>query len=182
MLKRIQHIDDVVLDWVGRLHTPLLNRIMIFISMLGTKGTVWFLICIPFLLNTRTTFIGVNILVGLSLTGICGEGIIKHLVCRMRPCHKLEYEDLIVRRPGFYSFPSGHTASSISVATIAIYRCAVPVWCSILIIALLISFSRIYLRVHYLTDVVCGVVLGVLCGIASIFIMDHLMVSILLGL
>ena len=41
MLKQIQYIDDFVLDWIGRLHTPILNNIMIVISMLGTKGSVW---------------------------------------------------------------------------------------------------------------------------------------------
>lgn len=172
MLKRIQYIDDIVVDWVGRLHTPLLNRLMILFSMLGTKGTVWLIICILFLINSRI-FIGVNILIALSLTGICGEGIIKHLVCRMRPCHKLENEDLIVRRPSFYSFPSGHTASSFSVVAIAVYKCSTPIWCGILIIALLVAFSRIYLRVHYLSDVICGIILGIICGSASIFIMDY---------
>lgn len=178
MLKRIQYIDDMVLDWIGRLHTPLLNRIMIFFSMLGTKGTIWLLISIPFFINPDTTYIGVNILVSISITAIFGEGIIKHIVCRMRPCHKLEDEDLIVRRPSFYSFPSGHTASSFAVATLAIIRCSVPVWCGILIIALLVSFSRIYLRVHYLSDVVCGVLLGILCGFASVFIIDYFILTL----
>ena len=45
MLKQIQYIDDFVLDWIGRLHTPILNNIMIVISMLGTKGSVWILLC-----------------------------------------------------------------------------------------------------------------------------------------
>lgn len=178
MLKRIQYIDDVVLDWVGRLHTPFLNRVMIFFSMLGTKGTIWLLISIPFFINSSTTYIGVNILVSISLTAISGEGIIKHIVCRMRPCHKLENEDLIVRRPSFYSFPSGHTASSFAVATLAIIRCSVPIWCGILVIALIVAFSRIYLRVHYLSDVVCGVFLGILCGIASVFIIDYLILTL----
>lgn len=181
MLKLIQYIDDMVLEWIGRLHTPLLNKIMIFFSMLGTKGSVWFIICIPFLANKRTTFIGVNILVALSITAICGEGIIKHLVCRMRPCHKLENDDLIVKRPSFYSFPSGHTASSFAVTTVAIIRCPVYIWAGILLIALIIAFSRIYLRVHYLTDVVCGVLLGVICGVGSVFIMDYLILSLAKG-
>lgn len=178
MLKRIQYIDDIVLDWVGRLHSPLLNRIMIFFTMLGTKGIIWLLISIPFFINPSTTYIGVNILVSISITAIIGEGIIKHLVCRMRPCHKLEDEDLIVKRPSFYSFPSGHTASSFAVATLAIIRCSVPVWCGILTIALIVAFSRIYLRVHYLSDVVCGVLLGILCGFASVFIIDYLILTL----
>lgn len=181
MLKLIQYIDDRIIDWVGRLHTPMLNRIMIFFSMLGTKGFVWILVSIPYFINPKTTYIGVNMLIAVSLTVILGEGIIKHLVGRMRPCHKLEDEELIVRRPSFYSFPSGHTASSFAIATLAIVRCSTPMWIIILIIAILISFSRIYLRVHYLTDVICGVILGVLCGISSVFIMDYLILSLTTG-
>lgn len=180
MLKRIQYIDDCVLDWVGRLHTPVLNRIMIMISMLGTKGSVWIIMCLFLVLNPVTISLAVNILVALGLTSAFGEGIIKHLVCRMRPCHKLEDENLIVKRPDFYSFPSGHTASSFSVFTVVFIRCNTNVWIGILILATLIAFSRIYLRVHYLTDVICGVFLGLIGGGLSVMIMDRLIMTIIL--
>ena len=179
MFKRIQYVDDLMLNWVGRLHSPVLNKIMIVISMLGTKGTIWILLCIPFILNSKTVVTGVNFLVAIGITSAFGEGLIKHLVCRIRPCHKLEDEDLIVKRPGFYSFPSGHTASSFSVLAVALLRCESDLCISIFIIAFLISFSRLYLRVHYLTDVLCGMVLGFLCGIFSVTIMDRLIMSIL---
>lgn len=181
MFKRIQYIDDLVINWIGRLHTPILNKIMVVTSQLGTKGAVWLLLCIPFMVNPATRVIAVNFLVALGLTSACGEGIIKHLVCRMRPCHKLEDDELIVKRPDFYSFPSGHTASSFSVFAVAFFRCDQPVWIAILVLAVLISFSRIYLRVHYLTDVLCGIVLGIVCGCISIRIMDQLIVGILFG-
>lgn len=179
MFKRIQYVDDLMLNWVGRLHTPVLNKIMIIISMLGTKGTVWILLCIPFVLNTKTVVTGVNFLIAIGLTSAFGEGLIKHLVCRMRPCHKLEDEELIVKRPSFYSFPSGHTSSSFSVFAVALFRCNTDLCVSVFILAFLIGFSRIYLRVHYLTDVLCGIALGMLCGTFSVTIMDRLIVSIL---
>ena len=179
MLKQIQYIDDFVLDWIGRLHTPVLNNIMIVISMLGTKGSVWILLCIPFILNPAGIVTGVNFLVAIGITSAFGEGLIKHMVCRMRPCHKLEDEKLLTKRPDFYSFPSGHSASSFSVFAVSFFRCEWDLWVPVLILAALISFSRIYLRVHYLTDVICGRVLGVLCGSLSVTIMDRLIVSIL---
>ncbi|MEE1056151.1 MAG: phosphatase PAP2 family protein [Acutalibacteraceae bacterium] len=179
MFKRIQYVDDLMLNWIGRLHSPILNKIMIVISMLGTKGTIWILLCIPFILNPKTMVTGVNFLVAIGITSAFGEGLIKHLVCRMRPCHKLEDEDLIVKRPDFYSFPSGHTASSFSVLAVALLRCETDLCISIFIIAFLISFSRLYLRVHYLTDVLCGMVLGLLCGTFSVTIMNRLIVNIL---
>ena len=54
MFKRIQYIDDLVINWIGRLHTPILNKIMVVISQLGTKGAVWLLLCIPFMVNPST--------------------------------------------------------------------------------------------------------------------------------
>lgn len=179
MFKRIQYIDDLMLNWVGRLHTPILNKIMIIISMLGTKGTVWILLCIPFVVNSATIVTGVNFMIAIVLTSAFGEGLIKHLVCRMRPCHKLEDDELIVKRPSFYSFPSGHTSSSFSIFAVTLYRCNIELCVGVFILAFLIGFSRIYLRVHYLTDVVCGVILGMLCGALSVTIMDKLILSIL---
>ena len=179
MLKRIQETDDFVLDWIGRLHTPVLNKLMIIFSLLGSKGAVWIVICIPFLLQEKTMVTGVNFIVAVGLTTAVGEGIIKHAVGRIRPCHKLEYSDLLTRRPGYYSFPSGHTASSFSVFAVAFFRCDTRTWVGILLLAILIGFSRIYLRVHYLTDVICGLFLGILCGSVSVVIMNRLILSML---
>ena len=180
MLERIQYIDDFVLNWIGRLHTPILNKLMIFFSALGTKGVVWIIICVPFPFFDDTIVTGVNFIVAVGLTSAIGEGIIKHAVGRIRPCNKLEYDDLLVRRPDFYSFPSGHSASSFSVFAVAFFRCDTLLWVGILILAVLISFSRIYLRVHYLTDVVCGILLGFVCGSASVVIMEKLLISAVL--
>lgn len=179
MLKRIQYVDDYVLDWVGRLHTPILNRIMVIITMFGTKGSIWILLCIPLVMNPNTIALAVNFIVAIGLTSALGEGLIKHIVCRKRPCHKLEYKDLVVKRPDFYSFPSGHTASSFSIFAVALLRCNINEWLVILILAILISFSRIYLRVHYLTDVLCGVVLGLICGNISVGIMNRFIMSLI---
>ena len=178
MFKRIQYYDDVIINWIGRLHNPVLNRIMIFMSTLGTKGTVWFIICIPFLFNIKTRAVGINFLMALGITSAFGEGLIKHIVCRQRPCHKLEDEDLIVKRPSFYSFPSGHTASSFSIVAVSFFHCDTLMFIGVLILATIISFSRVYLRVHYLTDVICGLVLGILCGSISVGIMDQFIMGL----
>ena len=174
MLQHIQEIDDFVLDWIGRLHTPILNRLMILFSLLGSKGVVWFAISILCLFDDDMIIIGVGFIVALGLTTAVGEGIIKHAVGRIRPCHKLEYSDLLTRRPDYYSFPSGHTASSFSVFAVAFWRCDTTTWIGILLLATLIGFSRIYLRVHYLTDVLCGIILGIFCGSTAVLIMNRL--------
>lgn len=97
------------------------------------------------------------------MTTLIGEGIVKNIVRRQRPFKEKEKE-LLISKPITYSFPSGHTASSFAALTIFIQMnntvalLAAP-------IATMIAFSRIYLRVHYPTDVIFGVILGCLCGI-----------------
>lgn len=173
MFQRIQYIDDVFLNWIGRLHKPVLNKIMTVISALGSKGIIWFIICIPFLIIPSLRLTGLNIIVGLGITNVSGEAVIKHIVCRVRPCHKLEDDELIVKRPRYYSFPSGHTASSFSVVAVVAFRLW-PVAIPIALLASIMGFSRLYLRVHYLTDVLCGMILGLLCGFLSVELFNQL--------
>lgn len=104
---------------------------------------------------------------------LMGEIIIKHLVKRTRPCHLLEDEEQIINKPRFYSFPSGHTTASFAFATTALLRCQPAACLPILFLAFMIGFSRIYLRVHYLTDVVCGMLLGSTCGIISVMLFNN---------
>ena len=109
---------------------------------------------------------------GLAWAHLMGEIIIKHIVKRVRPCHTLDDDEQLIDRPRFYSFPSGHTTASFAMVGVALMRCKVITFMSILMLAMLIAFSRIYLRVHYLTDVIAGMILGLTCGICSVLIFN----------
>ena len=174
MLERIKDIDELVVDKITVLHTPHTIKIMRFFTYLGNQGKIWFALCIPMLLVSSWRMLGCNILASLAITCLAGEGIIKHLVCRIRPCHMISDSKLVVKkRPSQDSFPSGHSASSFSVFTVMAFWCwqlSIP----ILIVALLIAFSRIFLQVHYLTDVIVGILLGVLCGVLSVQIFERI--------
>jgi undecaprenyl-diphosphatase len=169
---RIQNIDDRVLERILKIHKPALDKTMILFSKAGTFGTVWWLICMPFLFNQERRVTGINFVLGLAIVHLMGQMLIKNIVKRARPCHRLDDDDLIVDRPRYYSFPSGHTAASFAFVGVALMRCGLLFTLSVLLLASLISFSRIYLRVHYLTDVVAGVLLGLLCGVGSVLIMN----------
>ena len=173
MFKRIQDIDDVVISKISKLHSPLRNKIMIAVSTSGNMGLVWFALCLPFLINPPWRATGANIIFGLCIAHLIGEIIIKHLVKRVRPCHKLDDEEQIIHKPKYYSFPSGHTTASFSVVGVVMLRCSMPVVLAVLALASLIGFSRIYLRVHYLSDVVAGAFLGFLCGFASVSLFNY---------
>ena len=168
MFGRIQNIDNRVLDNISRIHKPALNKIMITASRAGNAGIV----CLPFLINSNWRATGANFVFGLAWAHLMGEIIIKHIVKRVRPCHTLDDDEQLIDRPRFYSFPSGHTTASFAMVGVALMRCKVITFMPILMLAMLIAFSRIYLRVHYLTDVIAGMILGLTCGICSVLIFN----------
>ena len=172
MFGRIQNIDNRVLDNISRIHKPALNKIMITASRAGNVGIVWWAICLPFLINSNWRATGANFVFGLAWAHLMGEIIIKHIVKRVRPCHTLDDDEQLIDRPRFYSFPSGHTTASFAMVGVALMRCKVITFMPILMLAMLIAFSRIYLRVHYLTDVIAGMILGLTCGICSVLIFN----------
>ena len=172
MFGRIQNIDNRVLDNISRIHKPALNKIMITASRASNAGIVWWAICLPFLINSNWRATGANFVFGLAWAHLMGEIIIKHIVKRVRPCHTLDDDEQLIDRPRFYSFPSGHTTASFAMVGVALMRCKVITFMPILMLAMLIAFSRIYLRVHYLTDVIAGMILGLTCGICSVLIFN----------
>ena len=96
MFGRIQNIDNRVLDNISRIHKPALNKIMITASRAGNAGIVWWAICLPFLINSNWRATGANFVFGLAWAHLMGEIIIKHIVKRVRPCHTLDDDELII--------------------------------------------------------------------------------------
>jgi len=174
MFKRIQRIDDKVIDNIVKFRSPVKNKIMIAASSAGNLGVIWFAICLPFLIYAPGRLTGVNIICSLALTELICELTIKRLVRRERPSNYLADEEQLIHRPKYYSFPSGHTSASFCVVATVLLRGPLLVVIPLFIIAVMISLSRIYLRVHYLSDVAVGAVLGFICGCASVAIFNHI--------
>jgi undecaprenyl-diphosphatase len=164
VINYLQGIDIKVLNLLNkRFRYSLLDKIMPLITALGNGGLVWVIISIYMINNDDYKIQGYMIITALIVTTIIGEGIIKHLIKRTRPFVNIIENKLLISRPITYSFPSGHTASSFAAAGIFLtmdsnFRILV------VILASLIALSRIYLNVHYPTDVVTGIILGLLCS------------------
>lgn len=182
MFGRIQNIDNTVIERIVKIHKPALTKIMIAASRAGNFGTIWWAICILFFIRPQWNLTGINIILGLCLAHLMGEIILKHIVKRERPCHRLDDDEQLIGRPRFYSFPSGHTTASFSVAGIVLLRCRPIVFLPILLLASIIAFSRIYLRVHYLTDVIVGALLGFVCGVCSVLLFNAIFPILIPGL
>lgn len=169
MFQRIRDLDNRIVDGVTLLHRPALNRLMIFFTRAGSLAAVWWLCaCLPFLITKKYRMAGINLALALVITYVVGEIIIKRIIARQRPSDSIHEDDMIVKKPKDYSFPSGHTASSFTAFTVILLYC--PVYFSIpaLLVASTIGFSRVYLRVHFLSDVIAGAVLGTVLGVLSV--------------
>lgn len=173
MFKKIQRIDDKVVDNIIKIRSPIKNKIMIAASSAGNLGIIWFVISMPFLIYAPWRLTGVNIILSLGFTQLICEVILKHIVRRERPVWHLADEEQLIHRPKYYSFPSGHTSASFCVVAVVSLRCSWPVVLVVLFCAIMIATSRVYLRVHYLSDVVVGMILGLLCGASSVSIFNH---------
>ncbi|MDE7390260.1 MAG: phosphatase PAP2 family protein [Lachnospiraceae bacterium] len=169
MLKKIQAFDEKLINGIGKLHTPILNKVMLFMTFLGDSGKVWFFAFALFWIFNRKPVMNIAIMLSMGLGFLMAEIIVKRIVCRVRPCHKIDEELLLLKKmPHFYSFPSSHSCTSFAVAAASFLLCSSWVTAVILVVAIGISFSRFYLQAHYLTDVLCGIVLGILCSLVMV--------------
>ena len=134
------------------------------ITKLGNAGIVWILLTIVLLLIPKTRKSGLILAAALIVDLILCNGILKPLIARIRPFDVNSAIQLIVAKPHDYSFPSGHTAASFT-AVMALYLVGEKkLWKIALVFAVLIAFSRLYLYVHYPTDVLGGIITGAIAG------------------
>ena len=164
--------DLPILDWIqANLQSGFMDFIMPIITMFGDAGIFWiaFAVVLLFIPKYRKTGLGMGLALIMGLI-ICNV-ILKNLVGRMRPYdYQLEYygktimdlighPELLCGPQSDKYFPSGHTIASFEACVVLLMndkRMGIPA----LILACLIAFSRLYLYVHYPTDVIASVILG----------------------
>ena len=158
------NIELSILDWIQTLHTPFLDKIMVFITRLGDAGIIWILLSIVLLLIPKTRKSGAVMVVALVVDVLLCNIVLKNLVARTRPYDVNTGVHLLVAKLHDYSFPSGHTAASFASVTALYLAGEKKLWKFALVLACLIAISRLYLYVHYPTDVLGGILSGVISG------------------
>ena len=154
-------------------NNPILDKIMLFFTLLGEKGIVFIAAAVLLLFFKRFRRTGILILGALLVTFLCCEFGIKLLVERPRPFVTYPEFQLIISPPHGYSFPSSHAATSFAVAAVLCY-CHKKLSAVFMLTASLIALSRVYLLVHYPTDIIAGMVLGSLLAMLSIYILNKI--------
>ncbi len=146
------------------MHMPILDGIMIFVSTLGNYGIIWIIISLALLFFKKYRPYGLLSLIALALSGLTGEVLLKHLIARPRPFIQIEALTPLVSA-GNYSFPSMHTACAFAAAFL-LFKMNRQAGIAAYILATVIAFSRVYVLVHFPTDILAGGVLGTLCALA----------------
>lgn len=160
----LQSVDFAILNFLQTLHTPVLNKIMLFASLLGEGGALWVALCLILVSQKKYRWYGIAGLTALAFGAILGEGILKPLIARPRPFLQIPLgHKMLAHKPHSFSCPSGHAMNSFAT---------LPMWFSLnkkwgycaLAVALIITISRPYLYVHFPSDVLLGATLGAYCG------------------
>ena len=158
----LQQLDETWIFWVQEhLHNAFTDVIFPFFTYLGEVGAIWIAVGIILLFSKKYRWWGGLLLFTLLTSYIAGDLILKNIVCRPRPCQDFPQVPLLIAAPSSFSFPSGHSAKSLSCAW-TIFRLAprkygVPA----LVLAVLICLSRLYVGVHFPTDVLVGAAVGI---------------------
>ena len=166
-------LDGNILLWIQEyIRNDFLTPIFKFITHLGDEGYVW--IAIAILLLFIKNYRKVGLMVGGSLLGslVFNNIIIKNIVARPRPYRMIEALTILIPEPGEYSFPSGHTSSSFAAGVVLYLMLPKKYGVPAMILAFLIGISRLYVGVHYPTDVLGGMVMGTLLAVATIKITE----------
>lgn len=162
--------EFAVLDFIRETFScKAMDIIMHAITFLGEAGWLWILLGLVLAIIPKTRRIGFTVLGALILSLIFCNITIKPLVERVRPYDIKEGIELIISKPTDFSFPSGHTSASFAAA-IALFACNKKWGSAAIALASIIAFTRLYLYVHFPTDVLGGMVLGALCGVMSYYI------------
>lgn len=160
-------LDIAVLNFFQGMENSVLDTVMTMFTKLGDHGLIWIAISLLLLAYKPTRIWGVFAGVSLAMTFFIDEFLLKSIFLRERPFVAIPDVRLIIDPPSGFSFPSGHSATAFSVAVCLLFcpRLKPPLRVAAVLLAAAIATSRVYLSVHYLTDVLCGSLVGIVCGV-----------------
>lgn len=157
-------LDWTILDLTQKFcRCDFLDFIMPKITMLGNSGLIWIFAAVLLICVKKYRRFGFILLIGLAVGFIIGNGCLKPLIARERPCFLNPNINLLISAPTDYSFPSGHTLSSV-IATVTLIKTDKRFGFAAALLCSMIAFSRLYLYVHFPSDILGGIFIGVAIG------------------
>lgn len=169
MLDWLLTLDGGILLWIqAHLRGPVQDAAVSFYTTLGDAGMLFILAAVLMLCFKRTRKAGITALLALAIGFVCTNLFLKHLVARPRPWLDVAGLVALIEESDPNSFPSGHTTCAFAFAG-ALWRTAPDKWMkwAALTAAVLMGFSRLYVGVHYPSDVLVGVLVGLFAAWAA---------------
>lgn len=174
-MEQIFLIDSRVIIWVQEhLRSPGLTCVMRFITHLGDWGAVWILLAAALLIFVKTRRSGICLAVSLAAVLILNNLVLKNVFDRARPFDAISAVLPLIERPHDPSFPSGHAAAAAAAAAaLFVSKAPLPLSVTSAVLAVGVAFSRLYLGVHYPSDILFGALFGaVVGGVCSALVMN----------
>lgn len=164
-MEYIFELDGNILLWIQEyIRNGFCTPILTFITNLGNSGAIWLIISIALLFPKKTRKVGIMALIAIGASYLINNLCLKNLVARTRPYEVIDGLKILIEKQKDLSFPSGHAGVAFSAATVYLLmlpkRYSVPA----MIFAVIMGFSRLYVGVHYPTDVLAGTLIGIAIG------------------
>ncbi len=167
-------LDGKILIWIQEyIRNPVFTEIFRKITHLGDRGEIWILIAVILLFSEKSRKAGITVLMALLLSLLFNNMFLKNVIARVRPYEVVEGLIPLIPGPRDYSFPSGHTASSFAAALSIYWNMPEKYGICAVILAGLIALSRLYLGVHYPTDVLGGIAGGFIAAYAAGYLIKY---------
>ena len=159
-----------ILLWIQENLRGVLDGFWVFVTHLGDGGYLWIAIGLTLLLFKKTRAVGISVLLAL-LINLCITNIsLKNIIARPRPFHVNPELMTLIKHPSSFSFPSGHTSGSFTAALVLFHLMPKKIGVPAVVLATMIGFSRMYVGVHYPTDVLGGIVVGIIASTVAILV------------
>lgn len=163
----MQAAELAILDWIQAVfRCAFLDAVLPAVSWICNHGEVWIVLAAVLMLVPRTRRLGFGMAIALLIDFVCCNLVLKPLIGRVRPCDVNTAVALLVTRPSDASFPSGHTAISFTAVS-ALFCARSRLWIPSCVLAAVLAFSRLYLYVHWPTDILGGLFVGLAAGWAG---------------
>jgi len=174
MVTSLFALDANILLWIQQyLRSEFFTPLWTFITTTGNGGLIWIALTCFLLAFKKTRKVGVMCALSLIFSLIFTNLLIKPLVARVRPYEVIEGLAILIEKPHDFSFPSGHSSASFAVAWIMFRKLPKRFGIPALLYACLMAFSRLYVGVHYPTDVIGGIILGILYAMVAMWVVER---------
>ena len=167
-------MDVAILDAIqAHMRSPFLDVLMPFVTHLGDLAIIWFAAAAVLIAQPRRRIYGIGVLAAILAAAVIGAFVLKPLFGRVRPYEAHDFLGLLIPPPLGSSFPSNHSMVSFAAAAALCCvpdkgRLATALKALAVTFACLIAFSRLYLYVHYPSDILVGALAGVAVGVLAV--------------